>query len=266
MRIQKGQVIKVSYEKYEFEVVVIDPDGINHGMPTIGFGFRMMEQCSGLAHQRLSTWLTTSVEGAEYITTPSDKKYKLYRIMSPKGNEYAVLEVADWVSLAADVIEKPGKVRKPTIGKIARFLAWFAVKGLYASAYVELKDKYSKKDDRVLSSWMNVRLSGMRQRKEYTDFLQSKGCLGKDFAKWTDWIYRALFGMSARDMRRCWDVVEGKESIARNHISEEKGLEAVAFCEAQVVQLYIDDLVQAHRDAVYFARRKYLTQPLTLSS
>ena len=53
-------------------------------------------------------------------------------------------------------------------------------------------------------------------------------------------------------MRKCWDVVEGKESIARNHISEEKGLEAVAFCEAQVVQLYIDDFIlKAHREMLF---------------
>ena len=266
MNIQRGQIVTVNYEDRDFELVVIDPDGLGVGHPSIGFGFRMMGRYSGLMHDTLNRWLKQDQHGTEHIIIPSGEKYKLHRIMSLKGNEYAILEVSDWVSLAVDLVKKPGKLKKPTKYKLADFLGWFAVKGLYASAYVELKDKYSKKDDRVLSSWMNVRLSGMRQRKEYTDFLQSKGCLGKDFAKWTDWIYRALFGMSARDMRRCWDVVEGKESIARNHISEEKGLEAVAFCEAQVVQLYIDDLMQAHRDAVYFARRKYLTQPLTLSS
>ena len=266
MDIKVGQVATVKYEDRDFEIVVIDPNGLGVGHPTIGFGLRMMERYSGVAHNTLSLWLKTDSDGSCYISAPSSEQYKLFRVVSTEGNEYAVLEVSDWVSLAVDLVKKPGKLKKPTKYKLADFLGWFAVKGLYASAYVELKDKYSKKDDRVLSSWMNVRLSGMRQRKEYTDFLQAKGCLGKDFAKWTDWIYRALFGMSARDMRRCWDVVEGKESIARNHISEEKGLEAVAFCEAQVVQLYIDDLMQAHRDAVYFARRKYLTQPLTLSS
>ena len=266
MNIESGQALTVKYEKRDFELVVIDPNGVGIGQPTIGFGLRMMGRHSGLTHDRLSRWMDKDLDGLEYIKVPSSKKYVLHRILSPDGNEYAVLEMADWVDLASDVIKHPGKLQKSAKEKLVDFLVWFAVKGLYTSAYVELKDKYSKKDARVLSSWMNVRLSGMRQRKEYTDFLQSKGCLGKDFAKWTDWIYRALFGMSAQDMRRCWDVVEGKESIARNHISEEKGLEAVAFCEAQVVQLYIDDLMQAHRDAVYFARRKYLTQPLTLSS
>ena len=44
MDIQKGQILKVRYEDRDFELVVIDPNGLGLDQPTIGFGFRMMER------------------------------------------------------------------------------------------------------------------------------------------------------------------------------------------------------------------------------
>ena len=257
MDIQKGQILKVRYEDRDFELVVIDPNGLGLDQPTIGFGFRMMERYSGLVHERLSLWSNIDSDGTEYIKTPSGEKYTLFRIMSYCGNEYAVLEISDWVALTTDVIKKPGKIKKPTKEKLVDFLAWFAVKGLYATAYVELKDKYSKKDDRALSSWMEARLSGIPQRKIYTDFLQSKGCKANDFAKWTNYVYIKLFGLSARKMREIWELVEGDASIARNYIAKEKALQILAYCEEMVPKLYFKGLTQAHEDAIYFTKSRY---------
>ena len=257
MNIEPGQALTVKYEKRDFELVVIDPNGVGIGQPTIGFGLRMMGRHSGLTHDRLSRWMDKDLDGLEYIKVPSSKKYVLHRILSPEGNEYAVLEIADWVDLASDVIKHPGKLQKSAKEKLVDFVVWFAVKGLYATAYVKLKDKYSKKDDRVISNWMEARLSGIPQRKIYTDFLQSKGCKANDFAKWTNYVYIKLFGLSARKMREIWELVEGDESIARNYIAKEKALQILAYCEEMVPKLYFKGLKQAHEDAIYFTKSRY---------
>ena len=47
MNIKKGQIVTVKYEDRDFEIVVIDPDGLGVGHPSIGFGFRMMEVIQG---------------------------------------------------------------------------------------------------------------------------------------------------------------------------------------------------------------------------
>ena len=38
---QQGDLIVVTYEDREFEAIVIDPDGLGEGEPSVGFGFRM---------------------------------------------------------------------------------------------------------------------------------------------------------------------------------------------------------------------------------
>ena len=52
-------------------------------------------------------------------------------------------------------------------------------------------------------------------------------------------------------------MVEGNEMIARNFIPEEDGLKAVAHCENLVVELFIDDLQEAHDDAISNTSRKF---------
>ena len=36
------------------------------------------------------------------------------QIFSSGSNEYLVLEVSDWVSVTADILRKPGKIKKST--------------------------------------------------------------------------------------------------------------------------------------------------------
>jgi hypothetical protein len=40
---------------------------------------------------------------------------------------------------------------------------------LYAEAYVALKDVYTARDSRSVSSWMMARLSGVPKRNKYTE-------------------------------------------------------------------------------------------------
>ena len=259
MKIKKGQLIKINYEGREFEVIVIDPNGIGQGQPTIGFGFRMMDRYSGLPYNTLSQWLEGVPDSDEKcLKTPSGNTYNVFRINSLDKNEYVVLEVRDWFDLAFDVLEKPGRVSKSTKSKLLQFVKWFAIKGFYADVYAALKDSYTAKDSRVLSDWMMVRLTGVIKRNKYTDFLQSQGCEGYEYAYWTDYVYTGLFNMQARYMKQMWKLIEGDKSIGRNYISEVKGLEAVAYCEDMVVELYVESLEQAHNDAINFAKRKFL--------
>lgn len=258
MKIKRGQLIKLDFEAREFEVIVIDPHGLGKDQPTVGFGFMMMERYAGLPSSTSDNWL----EGlpntdSECLKLPSGNTFKVSRILGLDKNEYVVVEASDWVALAIDVLKKPGKVRKPTQSKLLDFLGWFAVKGFYADAYAALKGSYTAKDSRVLSAWMEARMSGTRKRNRYTDFLQEQGCEGNDYAYWTDYVYLGLFKMQKWQMVRVWDLVEGDSSIGRNYIAEVKGLEAVAYCEDMVVNLFVDSLEQAHDDAINYTKRKF---------
>ena len=259
MSIQSGQKLEVYYEGRNFEVIVIDPNGIGPGQPSVGLGFRMLERYSGLPQPTLSNWLEEgdSNIGFQLLKTPSGKDYRVIQISGLDGNDYSVIEVSDWMALVVDVLKKPGKIRKGTKDKLLDFLGWFAVKGFYADAYTALKGVYTAKDSRVLSNWMEARLSGIHRRNDYTDFLQAQGCTKWDYAYWTDYVYKGLFDRHASDMRRLWKVVEGNKRIARNYVPEVEGLKAVAYCERMVIDLHVDSLEQAHDDAISFTKRKF---------
>jgi hypothetical protein len=96
------------------------------------------------------------------------------------------------------------------------------------------------------------------RRNKYTSFLQQQGCEEwYEYANWTDYVYQGLFGMKKRQMVEAWELVEGSRAIGRNYIPEAEGLEAVAYCETQVIELFHQDLRQAHDDAVSFAKKKF---------
>lgn len=266
MKTKKGQLITLEFESREFEVIVIDPNGLGRDRPTVGFGFRMMERYAGLPAATLSRWVATKESGFEGVANnehqqlklPSGMALKVLQISGIESNDYFVLEVSDWVEAAGDLIKYPGKLRKSTKDKLVDFLKWFAVKGFYADAYTKLKGSYTEADSRILSAWMQARLEGKTRRSRYTKFLQEQGCNESyDYAKWTDYVYLGLFGMNKREMCKVWELVEGDRTIGRNYIPEPKGLEAVAYCENMVIELFLGDLKQAHDDAIAFARRKF---------
>ena len=261
MSISKGQRITVTYEDREFEVIVIDPHGLGHDQPSLGFGFRMMEKYGGLPQATSSKWLLEGDYANEIqeLEAPIGKVFKVITVKGLDGNDYSVIEVSDWVAVAGEALKAKGKrkVSDSTKEKLIDFLTWFATKGLYSEAYVALKGVYTARDSRSVSNWMMARLAGKEKRNKYTDFLKEAGCEGKDYGIWTNYIYEGLFGKTAREMKQLWEVVEGQKSIARNYISEEDGLKAVAHCENLVVELYVDDIKEAHDDAISNALRKF---------
>jgi hypothetical protein len=259
MSIKRGQLIKLSFEEREFEAIVIDPNGLGKNQPSIGFGFGMMERYGGLPTSTSENWLEGLPNTSnECLKLPSSNTYRVSRILGLDNNLYVVVEVSDWVAIAVDVNKKPGKVRKSTKDKLLDFLGWFAVKGFYADAYAALKGAYTEADSRAVSAWMQARLAGISRRNRYTKFLQEQGCEEwYEYANWTDYVYQALFGMRKKQMVEVWELVEGDKNIGRNYIPEVQGLEAVAYCENQVVELFHTNLRQAHDDAIAFAQKKF---------
>jgi hypothetical protein len=255
--IKRGSRITLSYETREFDVIVIDPNGLGEGQPSVGFGFNMMEKYGGIPQSTLSTWVYRENE-EKTLKLPSGKLFGYIEISGEDGKPYSVIEASDWFSLAVDLLVNPGKTGKGLRVKLGDFIGWFAVKGFYAESYVALKGVYTAKDSRATTQWLESRQLGIPVRKIYTDLLQSEGCQALDFANWTNHIYQGLFGMPAKEMISVWELQDGKANIARNYIPKAEGLDAVRHCEDMVVRMFVDDLAEAHDAAINLTKRKYL--------
>lgn len=257
-QLRQGSLITLSYEGREFEVVVIDPNGLGPGQPTVGFGYRMAERYVGVPESTARGWVRESgIEKALY--TPSGKPFGVRDIQASDGNTYSVVEASDWFAIAIDVLISPGRTGKGLRAKLGNFLNWFAVKGFYAEAYVALKGVYTAKDSRATTQWLESRQLGVPIRKIYTDLLQSLGCQTFEFGKWTNHIYQGLFGKNAAEMRKVWDLMDGNPRVARNYIPRAEGLDAVRYCEDMTVRMFVDDLQEAHDSAISLTKRKYLS-------
>lgn len=256
-KLRSGSLVKVPYEGREFDAVVIDPNGLGEGQPSVGFGFRMAERYVGIPNDTLSRWVLDS-SAPKQMYLPSGKGFRVLDIPATDGNTYSVIEASDWFAIAVDVLINPGRTGKGVRAKIGDFLNWFAVKGFYAEAYVSLKGVYTAKDSRATTAWLEARQLGVPIRKHYTDLLQSLGCQAYEYANWTNCVYQGLFGMPAREMKEVWDLMDGNPSIARNYIPRSEGLDAVRYCEDMVVRVFVDDLGEAHDLAISLTRRKYL--------
>lgn len=254
--IRKGSILTLAYEGREFEVVVIEPNGLGPGQPSVGFGFRMGERYAGIPQPTLSGWVIDK-EGAKALKPPSGKNFRVIDIKATDGNTYSVVEASDWFALAIDLLVNPGRTGKGLRAKLGDFIGWFAVKGFYAEAYVAFKGVYTAKDSRATTQWLEARQLGVPVRKLYTDLLQAEGCSGFDFANWTNHVYQGLFGKSATEMKEVWDLMAGNRRVARNYIPKALGLDAVRYCEDMTVRMFVDDLQEAHDSAIDLTRRKY---------
>ncbi|MEM6452500.1 MAG: hypothetical protein AAF703_19560 [Cyanobacteria bacterium P01_D01_bin.105] len=266
MTVKTGDLITVTYEAREFEAIVIDPNGLGPGLPSVGFGFGQATRYIGIPQPTLTRRVrVSSKDGAEALETPSGKTFRVMQIRGTDNNDYKVIEVSDWFELSLDMLLNPGKTRKPTRENITEFVRWFAVKGFYSEALVALRGVYSEKDSRATTRWMQQRQSGKPVRKTYTDLLSDLGVHNTTYGKLTNRIYKGLFGLEAVEMKQRWLLMAGDPKIARNYISEERGIEAVKFCENMVVQMYVDSLDEAHREAISLTVRKFNLHPYRLS-
>lgn len=254
--IKKGSLITLAYEGREFEVVVIDPDGLGKDQPSVGFGFRMGERYAGIPNNTLSGWVLGSGSNRA-LKLPSGKEFRVLDITASDGNIYSVIEASDWFAMAIDLLINPGRTGKGIRAKLGDFLQWFAVKGFYAEAYVAFKGVYTTKDSRATTQWLEARQLGVPIRKLYTDLLQSEGCSTFDYANWTNRIYQGLFGMPAGEMKKQWELMSGNARVARNYIPEALGLDAVRYCEDMVVRMFVGDLTETHDLAINLTKRRY---------
>lgn len=255
--LKPGSRITVSYEGRDFEVIVIDPNGLGEGQPSVGFGFRMAERNVGIPNDTLSRWVLDSSD-PKVMQLPSSKAFRVLDITGEDGNLYSVVEASDWFSVAVDLLINPGRTGKGLREKLGDFIGWFAVKGFYAESYVALKGVYTAKDSRATTAWLEARQLGKVARRLYTDLLQSQGCKDYEFAHWTDHVYMGLFGMRAKEMKEIWDLMDGNPAIARNYIPKAEGLDAVRYCEDMVVRMFVDDLAEAHDMSINLTKRKFL--------
>lgn len=256
-KIKRGSRISIPYEGREFDVIVIDPNGLGEGQPSVGFGFNMMEKYSGIPQSTLSTWVYRENE-EKSLKLPSGKLFRYIEILGEDNKHYSVIEASDWFALAVDLLVNPGKTGKGLRAKLGDFIGWFAVKGFYAEAYVAFKGVYTAKDSRATTQWLESRQLGVPIRKLYTDLLQSQGCQAFDYGNLTNRIYQGLFGMPAKEMKEVWELMDGNSGVARNYIPKAEGLDAVRYCEDMVVRMFVDDLLEAHDSAISLTKRKYL--------
>ncbi len=251
--VEAGQIIWVPYLSRNIQAIVIDPNGLGTGQPQIGFWFRAIDKYIGIPTNTLSDWAIEK-EGFDVLKLPSGRTFRVIEIVGNDGNSYKVVEASDWVALAADLIKHPGKTRKNTINEVVDFLAWFAVDGFYAQAYVVIKHTYTDKDSRALQKWKQERELGKPPRKDYSSYIQSQN---GNHGKWTNIVYQGLFGVNAAKMKQIWATQAGSPKIARNHIPQAIGIQAIAYCERLVVMLSLDDLREAHAEAIRLTIKKF---------
>lgn len=251
-----GQIIPLRYKNREIKALVIDPDGLGEGRPTIGMGFRGMDRHIGIPRQTLSDRVS-EIEGVKCLKLPSGNTFRVSEIMGEDGNRYLLVEAADWVELARDWAKNPSKLRKPARDGLIDFLAWYAAEGIYAQAYTMLKQVYTEEDSQVLQHWLMSREAGKPYRSDWSWEVKDKDPRTR-YGYWTNYVYKGLFGMDASQMKAAWEnPVHGSSRIARNYIPQAVGLEAVAYCEKMVAQLDLEDIEQAHDLAIQATRIKF---------
>ena len=253
---QAGQIVPLRFRRRQFSVVVIDPDGLGPGQPTVGMGLRAMQRHTNVPVKTISSRVLR-IQGGSVLELPSGLTFEVFRIDAEDGNTYQVIEASDWVELAKDWAMNPGKLRKPARDGLIEFLAWFAAEGIYAQAYTFLKRTYTDADNESLYRWRVSRESGKPYRKDWSWEVKGKDPQGR-YGYWTNYVYRGLFGMDATEMKQVWESpVSGSAKVARNYIPESVGLEAVAYCEKLVAALDMASIHEAHDEAIRLTKAKY---------
>jgi hypothetical protein len=251
-----GQIIPLRYKSREIQAIIIDPNGLGPDKPSIGMGFRGMDRHTNVPSNTLTQRVIQNEEGT-YLKLPSGELFRVIQISGEDGNSYQVIEASDWVALARDWAKNPGKLRKPARDGLIDFLAWFAAEGIYAQAYTLLKRVYTRDDSQRVHTWIMSRETGKPARAEWGWEVQEKDPRGR-YGHWTNYVYRGLFGMDAATMKETWaNPVHGDSRIARNYVPESVGLEAIAYCEKMVGLLDLDDIEQAHDEAIRLTQIKF---------
>ncbi|MEO1395980.1 MAG: hypothetical protein AAFV90_24045 [Cyanobacteria bacterium J06634_5] len=87
-----GDRLTVTYADRDFEVIIIDPDGLGKGQPSFGFGFRMAEKYIGIDNTTLSRRVL-QIKDDKLLKNPSGETFRVLQIAGTDGNEYSVIGV-----------------------------------------------------------------------------------------------------------------------------------------------------------------------------
>lgn len=264
--LEAGQVIPIKFKDREFRAVAIDPDGFGYNRPTIGVGYRSMSRHTDVPVNTIVQRVVDiepeendpNTEG-KFLKLPSGKIFRVIQILGNDGNTYSVIEVADGVELVSDWAKNPGKLRTKAKNGLIDFLAWFAAEGLYAEAYTFLKQTYTREDSERIQQWLVARQAGKPARKDWAYAISEQGGNSPfTFGKWTNYVYRGLFGMDAAEIKKIWEApVSGSRHVARNYIPETVGLEMLEYCEKLVAIFELDNLERAHDEAIRMTQIKF---------
>ncbi|NJM98455.1 MAG: hypothetical protein HC800_15975 [Phormidesmis sp. RL_2_1] len=256
--LETGQLIPITFKGRTFNAVVIDPNGLGEGRPTIGIGYRGMSRHTEVPAQTFVDRVS-EIEGVNVLKLPSGKTFKVSEITANDGNVYRVIEATDWVDLVSDWAKNPGRLGKKARNGLIDFLTWYAAEGMYAAAYTILKRAYTYEDSQIIQQWLVAREAGKPARKDWAYAIAEQGGPNPyKFGKWTNYVYKGLFGMDAAEMKRLWEApVSGSRHIARNYIPESVGVDMVAYCEKLISVLEFDDLERAHDEAIRLTQMKF---------
>lgn len=148
---RSGQIIPLRYENRDLKAIIIDPNSLGEGKPTIGLGIRGMDRFVGIPRNTLPNRVS-QIEGVRCLKLPSGNTFRVSKILAEDNNEYLLIEASDWVAIANDWAKNPGKLRKQSRDGLIDFLGWYAAQGIYAQAYAMLKRVYSQEDSRTIQS------------------------------------------------------------------------------------------------------------------
>ena len=256
--LERGQLIPITFKGRSFNAVVIDPDGLGAGKPTVGIGYRGMSRHTDVPAQTFVDRVS-EIEGLNYLKLPSGNTYRVSEIDANDGNTYRVIEASDWVNLVGDWAKNPGRLGKKARSGLIDFLTWYAAEGLYAAAYTVIKRAYTYEDSQVIQQWLVAREAGKPARKDWAFTVSEQGGANPyKFGKWTNYVYKGLFGMDAAQMKQIWEApVSGSRHVARNYIPESVGVDMVTYCEKMVAVMDFDDLERAHDEAIRLTQIKF---------
>ncbi|MEA5498901.1 MAG: hypothetical protein WAN66_26680 [Limnoraphis robusta] len=275
MDLRPGQHLNLRYKNRQFEAIIINPHAFGKNKPSIGLNFGMSEKYAGITYDKLAKWTRqtrdknpddfNTIDIVHYFELPSNKKrFAVYHLpfdedYNKRGygnltNSYhKVIEVSEFFDFTLELLTERGLPRG-TQEKIKDFVKWFATEGFYAQAYTVIQGVYTKADSEALHQWLEARLRNKHERLPYARFIAE---LRESPAYWTDYTYIKLFGKLASEMRLEWQTIDGTPRIARNHIPEALGLEAVGYVERMTTELYTGDLQEAHDISINAAKRKF---------
>ncbi len=85
--LETGQLVPINFKGRTFNAVVIDPNGLGEGRPTIGIGYRGMSRHTDVPAQTFVDRVS-EIEGINVLRLPSAKAFNVSEIAANGGNVY----------------------------------------------------------------------------------------------------------------------------------------------------------------------------------